>query len=151
MRNIERRIRKLEQQARNEDEFKRQVDALVNECRFAQLIETADGPAIFIGGSVINVSSSDDLLHAAAIVKALRRGSGSRQQEHEPAPPPIPSRPFNSFVCALTNDVGASRTVSAGGTGAARTNFGLGSFRDQQMAKCYSAPVEDLRASQMPR
>lgn len=46
----------------------------VDSCRFAKVIETAEGPAILIGGLAFNIKSpSDTAFHVEAIAEALRK------------------------------------------------------------------------------
>lgn len=45
----------------------------VEDSRFAKIVDTADGPAILIAGTVINIRSINPAFHVDALTRALRR------------------------------------------------------------------------------
>jgi hypothetical protein len=53
------------------------IENAIGECAFAKQVNTKDGPAILISGSVISVQTgiSDDSFWVEVITRALRRGS----------------------------------------------------------------------------
>lgn len=68
----------------------------IEDCAFAKIVTTADGPAINIAGEIINVRSAEPAFHVDAIVSALRsvrdRSVGgdvsSCSQQRAPVDPP---------------------------------------------------------------
>lgn len=79
------------------------TERFIDDCRFAKIVDTVDGPAIRIGSDIINIRSSNPQMHIDGITKALRQidrgvggktsplsGSSSRQkriEDHLPTPP----------------------------------------------------------------
>lgn len=55
------------------------IDRFVDDCRFAKIVDTADGPAIRIGSDIINVRSSNPHLHVEGLTRALRRALFSQE------------------------------------------------------------------------
>lgn len=48
-------------------------DRFVEDCRFAKIVSTADGPAILIAGEVIGIRSEAPHFHVEGITRALRQ------------------------------------------------------------------------------
>ncbi|GAA0613252.1 hypothetical protein GCM10008943_30790 [Paenochrobactrum glaciei] len=51
----------------------KEVERFIEECRFAKIVDTADGQAIRIGSDIINIRSANPELHIEGITVALRQ------------------------------------------------------------------------------
>lgn len=62
------------------DEYRKRVEAGITETAWAKIVDTVNGAAILLNGSVIELSSSDPLFHIEVITRALRRHGGEQSE-----------------------------------------------------------------------